>query len=154
MAFFKGLYEGKIDDKGRMVLPAKLKSSLPENDRGQMVLQLGLKEKCLFLHPNGVFEEKMKKISMLNEFREVNRVLQRQILSNCTDTELDSSGRFAISKSFLEFASLEKEVIIIGVGDRMELWSPEEYKKNAESERGEDFLNLVETILGKDNDLV
>lgn len=154
MAFFKGLYDGKLDAKGRMVLPSRLKSNVPESDQGQLVIQKALKEKCLILQSQSAFEKKMERVNRLNEFNSTHRRLQRQLMSICADTELDGNGRFLIPKSMIDWAELEKDIVVIGVKDWIELWRPSNYEAYQNQMADEEFNKLAEDILGDANDLL
>lgn len=152
MAFFKGEFESKLDSKGRMVLPARLKGKMPKRDEGQLVIQKAPKEKCLFVQPLSAWERKMQRVNALNEFRGAHRKLQRKLMSVSSDSELDGNGRFLIPKAMLEWAGLEKEVVVVGVGDRIELWSRPNYDAFMEGEGEEDLDSLAEAILGEESD--
>ena len=122
MPFISGEYECKIDAKGRMTLPSKVKSKLPEVSGNQMVLSLGM-EPCLVLYPQVEFRKIYSRVASMNEFDDELRVLQRTFFRRFADIELDNAGRILIPKSMLRYAKLEKEVTMVGMGNRMELWS-------------------------------
>ena len=124
MSFISGEYECKIDAKGRLTLPSKVKSKLPEVSGNQMVLSLGM-EPCLVLYPQVEFRKIYSKVASMNEFDDELRVLQRTFFRRFADIELDNAGRVLIPKSMLRYAKLEKEVTMVGMGNRMELWSPD-----------------------------
>ncbi len=128
MSFFSGEYECKIDAKGRMTLPSKVKSKFPEVSGNQMVLSLGM-EPCLVLYPMVEFRKIYSRVASMNEFDDEPRMFQRTFSRRISEVDLDSAGRILIPKSMLKFASLEKEVTMVGMGNRMELWSPEIFEE-------------------------
>jgi len=122
MSFFTSEYEGKLDAKGRLVLPAKIKANLPEANGNELVIRTGF-EPCLVMYPLIEYRKIFAKVSGLNEFNEEYRKLQRNFFRGNTIVELDSMGRFLIPKSMLKYAQLEREVIVVGLGNRVEIWN-------------------------------
>ena len=132
MTFFTSEYESKIDPKGRLVLPARIKSQLPapQGDEGEeLVVRKGF-EQCLILYPMAEFRKIFSKISGLNEFNEEYRTLQRNFLSGVVTLELDGNGRFLLPKPMLAYAQIEKEALLVGMGNKVEIWNPEIYRKH------------------------
>jgi MraZ protein len=128
MAFFTSEYRGKLDAKGRLVLPAKMKGNLPEAASSELFMREGF-EPCLELYPLIEYKKIYSKIAGLNEFNAEYRKLQRNFFRGSTTVELDSAGRLLIPKSMLQYANLDKEIVVVGMGNRMEIWNPEEYEK-------------------------
>jgi MraZ protein len=136
MTFFTSEYESKIDAKGRLVLPARIKSQLPasqgdsaEGDTYELVIRRGF-EQCLILYPMVEFRKIFSKISALNEFNEEFRKLQRNFLSGVVTLELDGNGRFLLPKNMLAYAQIDKEAMLVGMGNKVEIWNPEIYRKH------------------------
>ena len=128
MAFFTSEYTGKLDAKGRLVLPAKMKANLPEASSAELFMREGF-EPCLELYPLIEYKKIYSKIVGLNEFNAENRKLQRNFFRGSTTVELDTAGRLLIPKSMLQYAGLDKEIVVVGMGNRMEIWNPKEYAK-------------------------
>jgi MraZ protein len=128
MTFFTSEYECKLDPKGRLVLPARIKSQLPEDGGSELVIRRGF-EQCLIVYPMVEFKKVFSKISGLNEFNEEYRKLQRNFLSGVVTVELDNNGRFLIPKSMLTYAQIDKEAILVGTGNKVEVWNPSVYHK-------------------------
>lgn len=145
MSFFSSEYECKLDSKGRLVLPSRIKSNLPETSGNEIVLRRGL-EPCLVLYPLVEFNKIHAKIVGLNEFNEEYRKIQRNFFSGIAMVELDNMGRFNVPKTMLRYAQLEKDVIIVGMGNRVEIWNPELYEKHLIKDQSE-FSALAEKYL-------
>jgi len=128
MTFFTSEYESKLDAKGRLVLPARIKAQLPEGSQ-ELVIRRGF-EPCLIVYPVVEFKKVFSKISGLNEFNEEYRTLQRNFLSGVVTVELDGNGRFLIPKNMLAYAQLEKDVMLVGTGNKVEIWNPKIYEKH------------------------
>jgi MraZ protein len=128
MAFFTSEHRAKLDAKGRLVLPAKMKANLPEATSLELFMREGF-EPCLELYPLVEYKKIYSKIAGLNEFNAEYRKLQRNFFRGSTTVELDGAGRMLIPKGMLQYAKLDKEVVVVGMGNRMEIWNPEEYEK-------------------------
>tara|TARA_B100000963_G_scaffold86048_1_gene73687 strand:- start:7955 stop:8398 length:444 start_codon:yes stop_codon:yes gene_type:complete len=129
MAFFTGEHECKLDAKGRLVLPSRLKSVLPEASKNSIVIRKGF-ESNLIIYPLSEFQNIYTRISSLNEFSSEQRKLKRNLFSGISQVDLDSNGRFLLAKNMLSHCNIKKDVILIGVGNFIELWNPDIYNKN------------------------
>ncbi|MEO5602823.1 MAG: division/cell wall cluster transcriptional repressor MraZ [Cyclobacteriaceae bacterium] len=147
MTFFTSEYECKLDSKGRLVLPARIKAQLPENGGNELVIRRGF-EPCLTLYPMVEFRKVFSKISGLNEFNEEYRKLQRNFLSGVVTVELDNNGRFLIPKNMLAYARIDKDAMLVGMGNKVEVWSPPIYEKQIIQDPGE-LSKLAEKYLSE-----
>jgi MraZ protein len=145
MAFFTSEYDCKLDAKGRLVLPARIKASLPESSGNELVIGLGF-EKCLVVYPLQEFKKIYSKVAGLSEFNPDYRRLQRNFFRGNSVVELDSSGRFLIPKSMLNYARLEKAVTVVGMGNKVELWNPDLYQEQLYKDQTE-FSENVQKFL-------
>ena len=135
MTFFTSEFECKLDAKGRLVLPSRIKAQLPpESD--ELVIRKGF-EPCLILYPMVEFKKVFSKISGLNEFNEEYRKLQRNFLSGVVTVELDSNGRFLLPKNMISYAQIDKEAMLVGTGNKVEIWNPSVYEKHQINDPGE-----------------
>jgi MraZ protein len=146
MTFFTSEYESKLDAKGRLLLPSRIKAQLPEGTN-QLVLRRGY-EPCLIIYPLVEFKKVFAKISALSESNPDNRVFQRSVLSGLTEIEMDINGRILIPKNMLAYAQLEKDVILTGIGNRVEMWNPALYEKHLISDPSE-LSKLEQKYLGE-----
>ena len=131
-----GEYEHSIDAKGRLSMPAKLKSEIGD----KFVVTKGL-EGCLFVYSLAEwqnFEEKLKLFPLTNKNA---RTLTRFFLAGATECEIDKQGRFLIASNLREYAGLQKEVVIIGALGRLEIWDKAKWLEYNEKEN-----NSVEDI--------
>jgi len=113
-----GEYHHTIDDKGRIFVPAKFRPELGE----QFVVTRGL-ESCLFVYSMSEWNKIVSKLNTLPFTKQSVRNFSRFFLSGATIVELDKQGRINITSPLTTYASLEKECIIIGVGERLEIWN-------------------------------
>ena len=135
MTFFTSEYECKLDAKGRLVLPSRIKAQLPEGGQ-ELVIRRGF-EQCLILYPMVEFKKVFSKISGLSEFNEEYRRLQRNFFSGTVTVELDGNGRLLIPKNMLTYATVDKDVILVGMGNKVEIWNPSIYEKHQISDPSE-----------------
>ena len=146
MLHFSSEYECKLDPKGRIVLPARMKSQLPEDSQNTVVVTRGF-EPCLVLYPLVEWTKVFSKVAGLNEFNEEYRNFQRNFFRGNTEVELDGNGRFLIPKTMLKHAQLEKDAILVGMGNRIEIWEPGNYEKFLINDPKE-FSKMAEKYLG------
>ena len=139
-----GEYEHSLDVKGRLIMPAKLREDIGE----KFIITKGL-DGCLFgfsLDEWTNFEEKLKSLPLTNKNA---RDFVRFFLSGAVECEIDKQGRFLVASNLREYASMEKEVVIIGVGTRIEFWSKDKWNKyNSYDNISADNLAENMTILG------
>lgn len=119
-----GEYEHSMDSKGRMIMPAKIREDIGE----KFIITKGL-DGCLFGFSQtewNNFEEKLKTLPLTNKNA---RDFVRFFLSGAIECEIDKQGRFLIAGNLREYAGLEKEAMITGVGTRIEIWDKDKWKK-------------------------
>ena len=145
MAFFTSEHECKLDAKGRLVLPSRLKSVLPVASKKSIIIRKGF-EPNLIIYPLHEFQNIYTRINSLNEFSSEQRKLKRNLFSSISQVDLDSNGRFLLPKSMISHTGLEKDVILVGMGNVIELWSPDNYKKYLINDANE-FSKLAQKYL-------
>jgi len=126
---FMGEYNHTVDAKGRVIVPSKFRETLGD----EFVVTKGL-DGCLFVYDNGewaAFEEKLKNLPITNKDA---RWFVRFFLAGAASVEVDKQGRILLPASLREFAALEKDAVLIGVGSRIEIWSRERWEGSASFE--------------------
>ena len=139
-----GEYEHSLDVKGRLILPAKIREDMGE----KFIVTKGL-DGCLFGFSQtewANFEEKLKTLPLTNKNA---RDFVRFFLSGATECEMDKQGRFLIAGNLREYANLEKDAVIIGVGTRIEIWNKDKWKAyNSDENISADEIAENMTMLG------
>lgn len=120
---FMGEYHHSIDAKGRLIVPTKLRDDLGEN----FIVTRGL-EGCLFVYPKNEWDKIINKYKELPDTKD-RRYFMRIFLSGATVCELDKQGRINIPMPLMQYSNLVKECLIIGVDERLEIWSKESWEK-------------------------
>ena len=134
-----GEYEHSLDVKGRLIMPSKLREDVGE----KFIITKGL-DGCLFVFSQSEwikFEEKLKTLPLSNKNA---RDFVRFFLSGATECEIDKQGRFLIASNLREYANMEKDVVIIGVGTRLEIWNKDKWK-NYNSDENIQQMKLQKT---------
>ncbi len=132
---FMGEYHHTIDDKGRLTIPSKIRYELGES----FVVTRGL-DGCLFVYPKNVWDNIVRKYQELPNVKDA-RNFMRFFLSGATNIEFDKQGRINISSPLIKYADLKKDCVVIGVGDRLEIWSEERW--NSFIDENEDNLSDI-----------
>ena len=139
---FIGEYHHTIDEKGRIIIPAKFREELGNN----FIITRGI-ENCLFVYSEENWAKITNKLSSLPFTKKDARTFNRFFMSGATNVELDKQGRVNISKPLIDYASLLKDCVIIGTGDRLEVWSQESWEsffdstKDSMSDIAENLFN-------------
>lgn len=139
-----GEYHHTIDIKGRMIVPSKFREGLGET----FVITRGL-DQCLFVYPMSewnIIEEKLKALPLTKKDA---RAFTRFFFSGATECEIDKQGRVNIATPLLQYAKLEKECVVIGVSNRIELWSKSIWE-NYVAEQEDSFEEIAENMIDFD----
>ena len=115
---FMGQYNHTIDTKGRLIIPSKFRDLLGE----EFVVTKGM-DGCLFVYANddwAAFEQKLTSLPLINKEA---RKFARFFLAGASQVEVDKQGRILVASNLREFAGLDKDVVLVGVGSRIEIWS-------------------------------
>lgn len=141
---FMGEYQHTIDEKGRMIIPAKFRDDLGD----QFVITRGL-DNCLFVYPKEEWKVLEQKLKALPFTRSDARAFTRFFFSGATECELDKQGRVNIPGALRQHAKLEKECVVIGVSNRVEIWSREMWD-DYYSQSADSFSEIAEKIVDFD----
>lgn len=142
---FMGEYHHSIDDKGRIIIPSKFRYELGEN----FVITRGL-ENCLFIYSLTEWEKIISKLKQLPFTKKDARNFNRFFLSGATVLEFDKQGRINISSPLINYASLEKECVVVGVNDRIEIWSKSAWEKFFD-DNSENLSDIAENLFDSIN---
>lgn len=127
---FMGEHSHTIDDKGRLFIPARFRDQLGE----KCVATRGL-DNCLFVYPMSEWHKMTEKLSQLSFTRADSRAFTRFFFSGASECDFDKQGRILVPQTLRDYAKLEKDVVVIGVQNRVEIWSRaewDEYAKKAD----------------------
>ncbi|MDR3393218.1 MAG: division/cell wall cluster transcriptional repressor MraZ [Sulfuriferula sp.] len=125
---FRGVTTLSLDTKGRLAVPSRYRDVLSAQGDGRVVVTAD-PSKCLLLFPLQEWEPIEKKLNSLSSFNAQTRSLQRLLVGNAADLELDAAGRILLPAMLREFAALEKSVVLVGQGAKFELWNESRWQE-------------------------
>ena len=135
-----GEYHHNLDDKNRLIIPSKFRYELGS----KFIVTRGI-EKCLFVYPVDEWNKIIEKLNTLPFTNKDARTFMRMFLSGATECELDNNGRVQITGPLMNYASLNKECVVIGVGDRLEIWDQDMFN-NFFNDNIENFSDVAENL--------
>lgn len=135
-----GQYSHSLDDKNRLFIPARFRQNVKK-----FIITSGL-EACLFLYTPENWKKIIDRLRMLPLSRADARKFSRTFLSGASECVVDDQGRILIPKNLLSYASIEKQVVIAGVLDRIEVWSKSNWEKYQEEARKK-FAEVAEKLV-------
>ena len=136
-----GEYNHTIDTKGRLIVPSKFREALGDD----VVVTKGL-DGCLFVYDNkewSAFEEKLKALPLMNK---ESRKFVRFFLAGAANVEVDKQGRILIPSVLREFAELDKDVVLVGVASRIEIWSKKKWEEASEYDDMEEIAEHMSDL--------
>ena len=134
-------YNHTVDAKGRLIVPSKFREILGDG----FVISKGM-DGCLFVYANDdwkAFEEKLTSLPLINKEA---RQFARFFLAGAAQVEVDKQGRILLPASLRSFANLDKDVVLVGVGSRIEIWDKEKYEALSADENMDDIANAMEAL--------
>ena len=118
---FRGVNTLALDVKGRMAIPKKYRDSLQQCCASQLIITID-KDRCLLIYPLPEWQDIERKLNALPSFNKTARSLQRLYMGHATDIEMDAQGRVLLPPELRKFANLQKQAVLIGQGNKFELW--------------------------------
>ncbi len=122
---FRGVQHINMDAKGRLAMPARQREPLLTQCEGQLVATIDTQSRCLFIYPLPEWERIEREIQELPALNPAVKRFQRLVIGYATDLELDSNGRLLLPAPLRDYAGLEKKLVLVGQGKKLELWAEE-----------------------------
>jgi len=146
-----GEHKCKIDAKGRLMFPARLRRQLENIIHHGLVINRDIFENCLVLYPKPEWDKVNGEMTQLSRYNRKHQVFQRKFMKGATLVDLDSSGRLNIPTALLDYAGIDlsksNEIIVSGLGEKVEIWTVEAYQTQVlNDEEDFDFGNLAEDV--------
>jgi len=140
---FLGEYQHSVDDKGRLVMPSKFRARLADG----CVVTKG-QERCLYVFPLDRWEIEVERVNRLPRTNRRNRNYARSFFGGAVDQSLDKQGRIQLPPTLRSFAGLGKDVMVVGVADRLEIWETAAWESL--SEEADEFYADIEEALSEE----
>ena len=131
---FRGANAISLDAKGRLAMPSRYRDELVSRCAGQLIVTIDAIDPCLCVYPLSEWELIEAKLRELASFREENRRLQRLLIGNAVDLELDASGRFLVPPRLREYARLDKRAMLVGQLNKFQLWDEDAWNAVADAD--------------------
>ena len=135
---FQGAAQLNLDNKGRLAIPARHRDMLLANCAGNLVLTAD-PDGCLLMYPEPEWQPIRDKLNKLSSFNSRSRALQRRLVGYAENVEMDGAGRVLIPPTLRSYAALDKRVMLVGQGNKFELW--DEAKWQAQQETALSFMD-------------
>lgn len=145
---FYGEYEHTIDKKGRIIVPSKFRDFMKEYDIKKLFVTRGL-DKCLFLFTEDEWKAQESKFKSIPFTKSESRKFNRLYFSGATLVECDGQGRILLPKYLKDFAEIKRDIMIIGVSNRIEVWSKESWQEYYKSSKGS-YEEIAERLMSSE----
>lgn len=134
---FRGINVVNVEAKGRFAMPVRYREQLEQVTKSLLVVTIDTEEKCLLLYPLNAWEEIESKLARLPSFDPQARRVQRLLIGHATEVEFDAQGRLLLPPELREYAGIEKKIVLLGQGNKFELWSEEVWQERRTTWIGE-----------------
>ena len=135
---FRGATKVTLDAKGRMAVPTRYRERLASRCDGQIIVTVD-KDHCLLVYPLPDWEELERKLVRLPSMNKAARRIVRIMVGYATEVDMDSNGRILVSRELRDFAALERNAMLIGQGNKFELWDESTWNEKRDAWLGEDY---------------
>ncbi len=142
---FYGEYEHTIDKKGRLIIPSKFRESFKEYDVEKLYITRGL-DKCLFVFTESEWKSQESKFKSVSFTKSESRKFNRIYFAGASQIECDKQGRILIPKYLKEYAGIKRDVMIVGVSNRIEVWSRDAWQHYYNGAK-ESFEDIAEKLM-------
>ena len=144
---FRGVQHINLDAKGRLSVPARQRESLLDISAGSIVVTIDTQSSCLVLYPLREWERIERDVQNLPTLNPAVRRFQRLVLGYASDLDLDSNGRILLPGALREYAHLERRVVLVGQGNKLELWSESLWEAECEAALAADGGDLPAELM-------
>lgn len=150
LGLFRGASNLSLDDKGRLTVPTKYRAAIMESCNGNLIITVDL-DGCLMFYPCHVWLEIEQKIAELPTLNKQARMLQRYLIGFAEEITMDKNGRMLIPSTLRDYAGLEKDILLLGQGNKFEIWADDKWKRSSEEwmeEKGDknDLIGDLESL--------
>lgn len=137
---YLGSHAITMDAKGRLAIPARVRDELVADCEGRLVVTAHHQERCLLVYPEPQWLQLLPKIEALPNISRGARLMQRLLLGYATPLEMDGNGRILLPPTLRDYAGLEKGLMLVGQGRKLELWSEQRWFTWIDETSGEESL--------------
>ncbi len=150
MSNFIGHITAKLDAKNRFVFPSALKKQLSAEAQDTFVLKKDIYEPCLVLYPKDTWQKTVEQLqAVLNPYNAQHNMFLRKFFADTAELSLDANNRLLLPKRLTEQVGIDGTVLLIGIGDKIELWNPQQFENSMIDDN--EFARLAEELLGNNS---
>jgi MraZ protein len=124
---FTGSYSISLDPKGRMAIPTRIRDALMESCAGRLVVTAHTEDRCLLVYPQPEWLTLLPQIEALPSFNKASQRVKRILIGYASPLDIDASGRVLVPPTLREYANLDKKMMLVGQGKKLELWSEDSW---------------------------
>jgi len=144
---FRGFGMVSIDSKGRLAIPSRFRQQLVEVNAARLVLTLNPLDRCLWLYLQLDWEQVESKLMELSDFDKESRRTKQMVCGYASDCQLDSQGRILLPMELREYALLQKQVVVLGQGNKFEIWDQARWEQQRD-----EWLSYVDEADGESSE--
>jgi MraZ protein len=138
---FQGETAISVDDKGRLAIPTAYRDAVSRGGNRLVVTYNPYESGCLWLYPESAWQQVRDQVNALPNAKRVHRNLQLKLVGAATVVEPDGNGRIVLPQTHRAFAGLDKKAVLLGMGNKFELWSEQAHQAQVQSTIGEDEVS-------------
>ncbi len=143
---FTGSHAINMDAKGRMAIPTRVRDALVEACGGRLVMTAHTEERCLLMYPEPQWQEILPQIQALPSLNKAARRIQRLLIGYACPLELDGNGRILVPPTLRSYASLDKKLMLVGLGNKLELWSEDHWFDLLDQPAGDSMPDELQSL--------
>ena len=145
---FLGSFKYSIDAKGRVSIPSKFRKYVNEEANETFIMTRGLVQ-CIDIYPQDFWkDEVLVRLNQIDDFDQDESVFKRMLLELASEDKLDAQSRLSIPKNLIDFAGIEKEVLILGQNKKIEIWNPEVFEAH-KKDNAKPFAEIAKQVMQK-----
>ncbi|MEM4658450.1 MAG: division/cell wall cluster transcriptional repressor MraZ [Candidatus Methanosuratincola sp.] len=148
LLMFRGRYEHAMTDKGRISVPSKFREVLRNKYEDETLIVTNF-DKCLVAYPLKEWDEIERKVAQFPQFKQEVVSFLRYLMGGATDCVVDGQGRILIPPSLRAYAGIEREVVLLGMLNRFEIWAKEVWEKEQRARGFEEFKQSTRVLVGE-----
>ncbi len=132
MAEFSGKHYNSLDPKGRLIVPAPFREILSSNHSSKLIIANEVFDRCLCAYPVDEWQKLIDKVNQMPQTSDAVKYFMRRVIGSAVECEIDKQGRVLVSSALRVDAGLNNEVVLLGLGNRIEIWDKNEFEGMAD----------------------
>ncbi len=124
---FRGIHSLSLDGKGRLAVPSRYRALLQTEHDGQIIVTIGIDNRCLWFYPLLRWQKLEQQLLSLPTLQKKTRRLQRLLIGHASECQMDGQGRILLTAPLRKYASLDKNIVMVGLGEKFEIWDEDSW---------------------------